>query len=735
MKLEAYLLTVAVQAGIISLCCLLLALCIRQARWRAGFALIALLATALLPWAVLPLRSEPRKETPAAAASGAAPVASRDRALPSVTNPISLPGEAQAFVEEEPRAYPPAAYRPKPAQILLTLWAMGSLVGFGMVLLAAVRTGRWCRSMDKPDDEEWAAILSACPECGPRDRFRLGTGTISPALAGIFRPRIILPRFLLDPARSAELAWALRHELAHREGLDSRWAFATQIIRAGFWWNPAVHLLQRMWANAREQVCDRAAVSSPEERAAYGHFLISLAAKYPAAAVAMAAASKRRLGGRIRSLLDAPVGPLRPASWLQKTLAACFCLLALLVGTRFGFVPRAIAETAAADRSELEQILHPDKLMVASMAVVVSPGPFAEDGMLFDAAALAERIRLQKELLARAHPFPDVVVPPKISVVPGPVCTGPLHQNLWTNLSDYYFSSSTSPLAPWDEDCTAKSFNGWLAKHSYRAVGGDKFEVSLHAAYSFVPGHHPAPCYVLPGQPSPKMVELEKQAVLASGQALAFSMGEVEPGIHVSLVLGLTAVDPWELTVARETKYFPILEVDDRSNFRRVEVTMTRETVPNDFLPQGPSSAQRNELNVRLDLARDRHPANAELVVHRELQRKILAAKPGDLAASWKLNRLQNAIWRNAEKDPAVQALTAERDRLDEPERQALAERIKQRHQEMREKLIGSGREPFDLGTEPSPVKIKLYTDGDLEQQRRKREAEQWNYERRRHEW
>ncbi len=739
MKLEAYLLTVAVQAGIISLCCLLVTLCIRQARWRAGFALTALLASALLPWIVLPLEPRPAVAIPAAVGRAAASPVSPG-ALPNFSVTLDPPEEGQAFVETARREYPPAAYRLRTAHLLLVLWMTGAVAGLGVVLLAMLRCRRWSRAMEKPDNEEWAAILNACPQAGPRDGFRLAPESTGPALAGFIRPRIILPRILLDPARRTELAWALRHELSHREGHDSRWALAAQIIRAAFWWNPIVHLFHRMWANAREQVCDRAAAVSAEERCAYGHFLVSLAARHLAGSIAMAAASKRRLGRRIASLLDAPEGPLRRPSYLHKTLAWGFTLLALFVASRFGFVPRAAGEAASvAEATQLEQILHPEKMMVVSMGVLVSPGNFAENGQIFDAAGLADRIRVHTEEIAHIREAsPDAVPRLRVSVVPGPLCAGPLGNTFWTNLSDFSFPSSVEPVGPWDENWPGDHFRGWLASHSYRRVG-EKFEVSLHAVYSFVPGHHPAPCYVLPGNPAEKMVETKGVGQLASGQAIVFSFGEVEAGVHVSLILGLLAVDPWDQQVAIEEKHFAALSPSPPVPLVKMDPNVT--TV--DYWGEMHGDPKLvEELQKKREIARDQHPANKDLMIQREIQRKILQENPEDGAAAWRYQELVKAIKRNAANDPAVEKLDEELRKLTVQVRQADG------GEDLLQILLGKGEggqsSDFKEGTikflAPLPGRETKneptwgYDHEDPEHKLR-RLREEWDYERRRDQW
>lgn len=70
---------------------------------------------------------------------------------------------------------------------------------------------------------------------------------------------IILPADLV--LRPADLRMALRHEAQHHRQLDTRLAYAYQLLRALFFWNPAVHWLHRSVADLQEFACDEALVA------------------------------------------------------------------------------------------------------------------------------------------------------------------------------------------------------------------------------------------------------------------------------------------------------------------------------------------------------------------------------------------------------------------------------------------------------------------------------------------
>lgn len=70
---------------------------------------------------------------------------------------------------------------------------------------------------------------------------------------------IVLPADLV--LRPADLRMAIRHEAQHHRQLDTRLAYAYQMLRVLFFWNPAVHWLQRSIVDLQEFACDEALVA------------------------------------------------------------------------------------------------------------------------------------------------------------------------------------------------------------------------------------------------------------------------------------------------------------------------------------------------------------------------------------------------------------------------------------------------------------------------------------------
>lgn len=79
---------------------------------------------------------------------------------------------------------------------------------------------------------------------------------VSPMLAGLLRPVLLLPRHLrsFDPAQQQLI---IAHELAHWQRRDHWWLHASLLLQTVFWFNPALKALAGGLSKAQELGCDR----------------------------------------------------------------------------------------------------------------------------------------------------------------------------------------------------------------------------------------------------------------------------------------------------------------------------------------------------------------------------------------------------------------------------------------------------------------------------------------------
>ena len=65
----------------------------------------------------------------------------------------------------------------------------------------------------------------------------------APALFGLFRKTICLPRGLTETLNEQELRWVIRHELAHIRRRDIPVVIIASIANALHWFNPIVWII------------------------------------------------------------------------------------------------------------------------------------------------------------------------------------------------------------------------------------------------------------------------------------------------------------------------------------------------------------------------------------------------------------------------------------------------------------------------------------------------------------
>jgi beta-lactamase regulating signal transducer with metallopeptidase domain len=100
-----------------------------------------------------------------------------------------------------------------------------------------------------------------------------------PAAVGFFPPAIVLPAKLLPQLSPEEIKLILLHELAHIRRWDNWTNLVLQLLKAVFFFHPAVWWIERHLALEREMACDDFVLEETAGPAAYASSLISFAEK------------------------------------------------------------------------------------------------------------------------------------------------------------------------------------------------------------------------------------------------------------------------------------------------------------------------------------------------------------------------------------------------------------------------------------------------------------------------
>lgn len=205
------------------------------------------------------------------------PVAPQTERTPAAPQPSQ-----NAPVQEERDTMEQASQRRpvKLSEALFVLWALGAAGVLGWAIIGHIRFSRYLRRWGTPITEGgvWDVLNDWKAALGLRVVPQLLTcpGLDTPMLAGIFRPRLLLPP---EPMGDTRLRHALLHELTHYRRHDIAFKALVLWVCALHWFNPAVWLMRRTVERDLELACDDAAlrVLPEDERTAYGNTVLQAA--------------------------------------------------------------------------------------------------------------------------------------------------------------------------------------------------------------------------------------------------------------------------------------------------------------------------------------------------------------------------------------------------------------------------------------------------------------------------
>jgi len=217
------------------------------------------------------------------------------------------------------------------ATYLFAVWgviATALLVRLGLSLLHVRRLRRHAIEL-KPEALE-VALRGPLPDSYRRVRMLVSDRVRVPAAIGFFSPAIIVPTWALRELSVEDFRTILLHELAHLRRWDDWTNLAQKVLKALFFFHPAVWWIESRLSLEREMACDDLVLAATSSPRAYATSLISLAERVGlgrTAALAQAALGRaRHTSLRIAQILDSKrpsaVGIWKPALGFGTVIAA-----------------------------------------------------------------------------------------------------------------------------------------------------------------------------------------------------------------------------------------------------------------------------------------------------------------------------------------------------------------------------------------------------------------------------
>ena len=160
-----------------------------------------------------------------------------------------------------------------------------------------------------------------------------------PTAIGLMKPAVVVPRWVMHDLSAAELNQILLHELAHLRRRDDWTNLVQQVVRALFFFHPAVWWIEKRIALEREMACDDAVLAETDSPRAYAECLAHLAEKsfvHRSLALAQAALGRiRQTSLRVAEILDVNRSKRSSGAWKPAvSLIAGFVIAFAVLGAR-----------------------------------------------------------------------------------------------------------------------------------------------------------------------------------------------------------------------------------------------------------------------------------------------------------------------------------------------------------------------------------------------------------------
>ena len=165
--------------------------------------------------------------------------------------------------------------------LLISVWLVGVVALATRILVTSVMFARRFRGLLEVSNPDVLALLEDCRgRMQVRNRLRLveGANVPSPALHGLVRPRLLLPKGFTQSFSLEELHFVFLHELAHVKRRDVLMNWLVALLQIVHWFNPLLWFGFMRWRADRELACDALALEKAGEgrNREYGRTILRL---------------------------------------------------------------------------------------------------------------------------------------------------------------------------------------------------------------------------------------------------------------------------------------------------------------------------------------------------------------------------------------------------------------------------------------------------------------------------
>ncbi len=168
------------------------------------------------------------------------------------------------------------------ASYLFAAWCVGAgllLLRLGVGLWRVRQIRRKCSEVDLASLDPAIAGILRDFESLRQVKLCVSSGVAVPAAIGFFRPAIVFPAWLFAHLSPEEIKVILLHELAHFRRWDDWTNLAQKVVKAVFFFHPAVWWIESRLTLEREMACDDMVLAQTASPRAYASSLISFAEK------------------------------------------------------------------------------------------------------------------------------------------------------------------------------------------------------------------------------------------------------------------------------------------------------------------------------------------------------------------------------------------------------------------------------------------------------------------------